>query len=317
MKRFCQEIGRVMMNIRGAGLSERSFGLGGVSLLLAVSVGSISVAQAQTNGILNNNATVNNENSQTSATAIAPEGSPLTGIPIFANYYAIFFGPSVQNPSDFQVTPEGKLDKEKPLLVKNYLTAGYNFNPQWAIAATGYWTWEPTQNHSLTLQDPQARIANNSIISTDEFNWYGDLRAHFPVTSGSRDLDMLAGFQNFNFVSWTPTGSRFTFGSYVSARYNVFGRQGAGNDLELYLAPSINYQMRPNLALTFLYEMGASHFFGDDFGTLNNDGTDFEPGISWEVIPSLTVNPYLNLYPGNKVSWRTTSVGATVSWLMM
>ena len=131
---------------------------------------------------------------QTSAATLSGEDSPVSGLPIFANYYAIFFGPSVQSPSDFQVTPEGKLDANRPLLVKNYLTAGYNIDSHWAIAATGYWTWQPTQGQALQLQDPQARIANNSILGNDNWNWYGDVRAHFPVSSVSRDLDMLAGF---------------------------------------------------------------------------------------------------------------------------
>src|SRR4051794_27245701 len=66
-----------------------------------------------------------------SSSALAPQVSAEGEAPVnpfFANYYGIFYGPSIESPKAFQVSPEGKLDKTKPILVKNYLTAGYSFN---------------------------------------------------------------------------------------------------------------------------------------------------------------------------------------------
>ena len=71
------------------------------------------------------------------------------------------------------------------------------------------------------------------------------------------------------------------------------------------------------MALTFLYEMGASHTYGDDAGNLDNEGTDFQPGVLWRIIPGLEVNPYLNIYTGGKINLATTSFGMTLSWMML
>lgn len=237
--------------------------------------------------------------------------------PLWANYYGIFYGPSVSNPTYYQVSPNGQLDTTRPIFMKNFLTVGYNLNDTWAVAATGWWTTAPIQGQGFILQDPQARIANNSIFHTDEFNWYGDVRAHFPVTYASRELDELAGIQTFHYLSYTGVGSRWTYSLALSARYNIYGNQGSGDDVELYAAPGINFQMTPTFALTCLYEVGANHLYGEVPGVLNNNGTDLEPGISWQILSAVNFNPYLTLFPGNSLNWRSTSVGATLSWIMM
>jgi hypothetical protein len=237
--------------------------------------------------------------------------------PIWANYYGIYYGSSLSDPSSYQATADGARDPNRPVLIKHFVTAGYDFSPEVSIAATGYWVYIPMGGQQMITQDPSARISFNRIVHTDNFNWYGDLRAVFPVTSASRDADLLAAGETFHFVSYSFPDSRWMAGLYAKVRYNYFGKFGSGNDFDVYFAPMANYQISPKLTLTMLYEMGANHYFGQDAYELNNDGTDFQPGIAWSITPSVTFNPYLNLYTGDQVSWKTTSIGATLSWLFL
>lgn len=237
---------------------------------------------------------------------------------VWMNYYGIFYGSSVTDPSRFQTSPYKQQDKDRPVFLKNFVTAGYDLSDRYAIAATGYFTYTPSaSSQQFAMQDPSVRFADNSILYIGGFNWYGDARIHFAVSDASRLNDLLVGFQTFHYFSYTMDNSRWSPGLYASARYNYFGKLGSGVDLDLYLAPAVNYTINDSLALTFLYEMGAGHAYGDDVGVLDNQGTDFQPGVLWHITPNLEVNPYLNVYTGGRISLNNTSFGMTMSWMML
>lgn len=236
---------------------------------------------------------------------------------VWANYYAVYYGSSITNPSRYQSGPYDQKDTTRPIFMKNFLTVGYNLGDNFALAATGYFTFVPGSDQQFNLRDPSLRIADNSILNANGFNWYGDARVHFPVSTTSRMDDMLAGVQTFHFFSYHAPESRLTAGLYASIRYNHFGGYGVGNDVELYAAPAATYDLNSRLALTAMYEMGANHGFGDDPGVLSNDGTAFEPGILWRITNNLEFNPYLNIYTGGRIGLGNTALGATLSWTML
>jgi hypothetical protein len=237
--------------------------------------------------------------------------------PFSLGFYSILYGPSVEHPTSYQPKPTGGDNKDLPVDLRNFLTLAYALDQYLAVSATGYWLYKPVLGQSMTMRDPYARVSYEDIMHFSQATWYGDLRVHFPVTDLSRDQDMLAGVQTYHTLTYPIPGSRFTTALDASARVNVFGSQGRGDDLELYAGPSLSYLLHPNFSLTLLYEMGASHQFGAKAFDLYNDGTVLEPGFSWDILPSLTINPYLNLYTGNKVTLSSTSIGATLSWILL
>jgi len=246
------------------------------------------------------------------------EAKDSTHSPIWLNHYSILYGPSVRNPKSFQPSPKGGPDRERPVLVRNHLTLGYDFSETLLIAGTLPFTWIPVQGHRLEVMDPYVRVGLDHILQNDYLNYYVDLRVHFPVTRESRDQDMLAAFQMFQILTLVPgSNSSLSLDLFGSARTNFFGKQGSGADLELYLAPQLNYQMTSTVALTVLYEMGASHWFGEKPFVFHSDGTDLEPGLSWDVTPKFNLHPYLNIFPSGKVSWDSTSVGLMMNWKML
>ena len=238
--------------------------------------------------------------------------------PFSIRYFSILYGPSVRNPTSFQPTPEGLPDRDRPVLVKNHLTMGYDVSERLLIAGTLPFTWVPVQGQRFEVRDPYLRVGLDHLLRTDLLNYYADLRVHFPVTKDSRNQDMLASVQTFHVLTVTPgTRSNLSLDLFTSARANFFGDQGFGTDLELYLAPELSYQMTPTVGLTILYEMGASHWFGDKPWLFRSDGTDLEPGISWDVSPSFNVHPYMNIFPSGSVSWDSTSVGLMLNWKLL
>ena len=235
---------------------------------------------------------------------------------VYANYYGILYGPSVGDPTSFQPTPQGKRSNI-PVYVRNYGTFGYALDNFFALSATAYWIYVPVRGQQLIMRDPYLRLAMNDIISNESWNYYADVRFHAPVSEVSRDADLVAGLQTFHVLTYTVPNSRFTVGTYGSARMNLFGSRGNGNDLEVYLGPNAAYKITPTVSATMLYEMSLSHGYGNEAFIFTNDGTDLQPGISWDITPKLNVNPYLNIYTGDQVSTRSTSVGMTLSWLFL
>jgi len=231
-----------------------------------------------------------------------------------AGYFAIFYGPGIQSPSAYQPTPYGAKDLDRPILLKNFASVSYNVTSEIAITPTAYWSYAAGAGQGVGFRDPFLRVSDSSIYKNEYgTNWYTDVRFHFPITQLSRDADLRAGFQNFNVVSQDIQGTRFGLGFYLSERVNFYGNQGNGNDLELYAAPNLSYQFSPTVAALVLYEMQGSHAFGQQAFHFNNDGTDLEPGVVWNITPSLMLNPYLNFTTGGAVSLKSTSIGALVS----
>jgi hypothetical protein len=233
------------------------------------------------------------------------------------NYFGILYGPSIQNPTSFQPSTDGTPDRDRPVILKNFLNLGYNVTDHVTVTGSGYWIWEPVMQHQTILQDPFLRVSHNSIFSTDQANLYGDFRVHFPVTSISRENDMKFGLQTVQVLTYAVGTTRLTLGAFGSARYNSFGGMGYGNDLELYAAPNLNYQITPTVALTVLYEMQTSHSFGERPFAFSNDGMDIEPGISWDIRPNLMVNPYLHFPVGKKATFSSTSFGMMLNWALI
>ena len=237
---------------------------------------------------------------------------------ISVNYFALLFGPGIQNSTSYQPTIHGQPDLANPILIKNYLGAGYNISNDIAVTPTAYWAYRPVQGQSMTLQDPYLMVSDAALYHSElGTNWYGDVRFHFPVTAASQAAQLRAGVQTFHYVSQELQGTRVTFGMSSSLRGNFYGRQGYGTDVELYAAPNVSYQITPLLSGLVRYELNGSHNYGDSFTHFNNDGTDIEPGVIWNVTNNLMINPYLNFTTGGSISLSSTSIGAYLNWTMI
>jgi hypothetical protein len=258
------------------------------------------------------------ENRQALASSQSEDEFTLKGWDRFGvNYFLIFYGPSIGEPSSLQPKPDGTPDPDRPLLIKNFGTLSYAVSRDVGISGTIYWMHQPVLGQVITMRDPYVRVSHDRLIKTDNLTLYGDARVHFGLSDFARSNDLLTGFQTFQVLTYDIPGSRLQLGTYGSARLNVYGSQGFGPDVELYVGPNLSYRLGPTVELTLLYEAGMSHFFGDPAGRFYNDGTDLEPGVRWQITPTLMVNPYLNLYTGDRVNLASTSFGMMLNWTLL
>lgn len=227
------------------------------------------------------------------------------------SYFGIFYGPSVLEPSLYQPSETRTQDLTRPILLKNLLTLSYALSEEVAISGTGFWSNEPVQARGFTVRDPYLRLSHNALVQSDVWSLYGDVRVHFPVTHESRQADLLTAVQTFESLSAQAT-EELRLALWASQRANYFGKQGFGNDLELYFAPNLEYAVSDTLAFTLVYEVGTSHFFGEPAFSFSGDGSDVQPGISWSPSPSLNLSPYLNIPTTRSLNLRSTSFGMTL-----
>lgn len=239
--------------------------------------------------------------------------SPLKSIS--AHYFGIFYGPSLENFSVYQPTPEGDNDPEHPIVLQNFLSVGYSFTDEVSLAATGFWTVEPVGEHRVALRDPALRLSHEQLYHTEVVNLYGDVRVRFGVSPYSRDRHVRGSLQTFQNLSFLPPGVQWlTFGVHGLQRATWMGELGSGNDLDLYLGPNLNFRTSDRLSITLLYELYAAHVFGAEAFDFTNDGTDLETSLNWDISPQMSLNPFLRFYPGGKMNLQSTSAGLMFSW---
>jgi hypothetical protein len=230
-----------------------------------------------------------------------------------ANYFGIFYGPSVSDPTSFQPGSNGNPDTSRPLLYKNFLGLGYRITNDISVTPTAYWQWIPVSGGQYAIQDPYIKVADNSVMSYGGFNLYSDVRYHVPVSTYSRAANSFGALQTVQVATYVPDGSRFTYGFFGSALVNFYGTGGYGNDSEWYAGPNVSYQFTPKLAGMLLFEYNLNHTYGDPNDTLREDGYDLQPGLNWDVTSTILFNPYVNIYPAD-ASLKSTSLGFLISW---
>ena len=222
------------------------------------------------------------------------------------HYFGIYYGPSLQKGT------------ERPAFdTRNFLTLNSSVSPDTFLGITAGWNWQGMPTGLATPRDPFLKLARNNIARSGAFSWYGDFRVHLPITSESRQKDLWVGMQSFHYLGWDPGDAGA--GLAISARYNLFGGEGRGDQWEFYGAPNVYWNILPRLAFNLMLEWGAGRPFGEDSRLLLSNGLDLEPGLNWKVSDTLLLSPYLSL-PLDQTSRELSEgpfVGMTLSWQLL
>ncbi len=238
------------------------------------------------------------------------------------SYLNVFYGPSLAKPIA-RVQPDantGALDPTSPLLMKNFLGVGYKINDRLTVTPTFYWLYEPVTPHTFTIRDPYVRLSNSKLLTRGDFNLAADVRVAAPVSDASRDVNRITTIASKQIASYEM--GKLTAGvvSYGAFHLQTKSQNSAGKgvkNLEFYAGPNVEYKLLPTLSVTLLYELGMSHLQGTSLSSFNNDGTDLEPGLSWDITPSINFSPFLDFKTGQRVAADTTTLGAVFTWKLL
>lgn len=231
---------------------------------------------------------------------------------ISMDYWADFRGGPVSNPeSPYTTDASGKYSEDNLINMFNEITTNYRFTENTGVALYVPFVFVPVMGKGFEMADAGIKVFNRGTISSGGFrlNTSGFIQA--PTSEGSRNRNMILSAKFTPSFSFSPTGSRFTFGALTEAK-SYLG-VSTGKDFKFWALPYVNYRISPQFSLNLMYEMETLHMVGDDTFKLGNSSTDLQPGVIWNITPSVSFQPYLRFFTGNRVGWNNMTLCAIVS----
>jgi hypothetical protein len=146
------------------------------------------------------------------------------------------------------------------------------------------------------------------------FESHIDARFYTPIGDMASYWDVYTGFRTSQYSFYSIPKSNWAVGAYTYYRVWVYGPHGHGfrNDMEIYFSPFANYRFNSALSFTLWSDiLQLGHQYGTPWG-FSNLPCDVQPGIKWDISPSLNVNPYLNFIPSH-LAWDAIDVGLVVN----
>lgn len=266
---------------------------------------------------------------QNSSTMSLPgNGAPGILSKFTARVDEVYYGASLSGlgdpnqPNDVQKDAPGA-----PVFIRSNVGLGYKISPDLVAGAVARVDYLPKANNNTLWEDAYLRLMAPKLIDKGAFTAVGDLRFYVPTSHLSRMNGEETAIMTRFVPSYTPTGSRWTYGTIF---YHTWYLRDARVDSvdayatnawssEFYAGPNVSYQMTPTVALSALYEFdavrlsNANGFFNYTSDTHSSNGfTDFEPGVSWDITPNINLNPFLNMYPGSNFSLDTTNINVVL-----
>lgn len=206
-------------------------------------------------------------------------------------------------------------DLQNTTMIRNYVSLAYDLDENLTLAATAYWIYLPTPpdlTPPLYWGDPYLHISRDHVLGSSPINWFTDLSVHFPVSTLSQAVGLFFSLRTYNAVTYTAKNSPLTLGALLSLQFGIFENSNSSNDLDFLVAPNIAYKITDSLSSTLFLEMGAGHQSGDQSLEFSSEGNAIQPGLSWEITPSIIFSPFLNIPVGSHDFTTKVSFGATL-----
>ena len=210
----------------------------------------------------------------------------------------------------------GEEDPGAPVMMKNYVTFGYKLNGDMAVTGTLYWK-HFARERQLTFQDPYVKLTHSKLYRKGNFNLYGELKLAPGITTRSSTAGRVMAITPCLIPSYDLPNSKFSLSLVTSAVFGLFTSDGAGDDLELYMGPQIDYKIKKNVSLFVLYELDSIKAKGTSLSALHGNFADLEPGVSWDITPRMNLTPLLNISTGNKVALDTTQLLVSFTYKLL
>jgi len=292
----------------------------------AVQAPAAAQQKTTTDAIVTSAASANSIADPQNVSTMSVPGTSASGIlsKFTARMDEVYYGASLAGLGDAnQPNDINKNAAGDPVFIRSNASLGYKVSPDLVAGGVARVDYLPKNNNDTLWEDAYLRLLAPKMINKGNFTAIGDLRFYVPTSHLSRENGLMTGITTRFVPTYTPTGSRLTFGTiFYHTLYIHDARVDSVNatatnawSSEFYAGPNIAYQLTPTVSLTALYEFDAVRM-ANASGLLNytsdthtgNGYTDFEPGVNWDITSNIYVNPFLNMYPGSDFSLDTTNI---------
>lgn len=227
------------------------------------------------------------------------------------SYFAYLNGPSIAGTATDTVDYDGQADGKVNL--DGYVTGGYRFVNKQALTLTA------PVNHAYskgtTIGDLYLRYSGIKFIDAGALTGTGGVRYYAPTTSDSRGKGLLGSLRPEMSISYEVPNTRLTLSNFAFLRvYAYDNAEREGTDYRIYIAPNAEYKLMDNLSATAWVDLfDLKHTRGDGRALkFSNSNVTSQVGVNWDVIKDVSLNPYINVFPGNLTA-NTSSLGMIIS----
>ncbi|MBU6376725.1 MAG: hypothetical protein KGQ59_12055 [Bdellovibrionales bacterium] len=199
---------------------------------------------------------------------------------------------------------------------QNTFALGYKLNQGWSTSAAFNFGYSPSASEEpLTLLDPYVAIANYSLIERKNFSFGGFLRLYAPASEAAQAANLITKARFGLVQEYQIAKSRWSLSLYSFAQTYIYGssRSASAKRLVLFTEPSINYQIRPTLSASLVYDMDTTNRHGASALSFAESTTALIPTLTWSATRWLKVEPSLTLSTGSRVALDTTTANLALS----
>jgi len=227
------------------------------------------------------------------------------------SYFGVYRGGALSDlGSAVNPTATGSPDLTSPQGVESLITTGYKINKNLMLGAITHFTYYPFLNPigsdtRFQMLDPILMLSQSDIINRNGFKLSARLHVFLPLSKDDILLQqhLATAISPTLIINYDVPHSSLSLGIYGYVRgYIPNGDANAdANSYKLYAAPNASYQISRTLAATLwvdLVQAVRTQNTGFISG-MQNGPVDIEPGINWDITKNISINPVINIYPGN------------------
>jgi hypothetical protein len=234
---------------------------------------------------------------------------------LYAHLFTVYHGASLGDAgSSYTLDRTGKVNKLYSAYLDNTLTTAYLIDRESGIGIgpeVPFLLMQANGQHFI-LGDVGIKAFDKKTASIYGVNLSTNLIIQAPTSDSSRARHMSLAVKTTPSVRYAVPHSNFKIGSWTEAKA-WFGVT-KDRTFKLWAAPYVNYAFNDKFSLNVQYEMEARHYVSDrSFFDLTNYQTDLEPGVIVNITPHLMLNPYVQIFTGNKITVDNTAIGATLN----
>jgi opacity protein-like surface antigen len=250
----------------------------------------------------------------TSETTVKPSAPNPLLEKLYFNYFATYHGASLDDMgANYTLDHMGKrtTSPNSRINFDGDVTAAYLVTKNIGIGAYIPFLLVPAPGQHFVLGDVGAKIFDRHTVTGGGFNLATNLMIQAPTNDYSKLRGMDLALKTTPSIRYNIPHSNFAVGSWTEMKAYL----GVNFDktFKLWAGPYVSYNFSDSFALNVEYEMEADHYKNKPTFDFTNYQTDLMPGVVWNITPRFMVNPYVQLFTGNKVTLENSALGAVIN----
>jgi hypothetical protein len=238
---------------------------------------------------------------------------------LYLNYFGTFNGPGLTSFDNTHSLDNKGLTNTSTKTAYGHInfdseiTAAYLITKDIGVGPVVPFIFYPTQGYGAVLGDLGVKAFDKHLVSTPNLGVYANLILQVPSSDLSKANQMDFAIKTTPSFRYYLRDSRFAVGAWTEAKAYL-GVKDRIKSFKLYADPYLNYQLTGPLSLNLGFEIEADHFAGVDgafaFKTVK---TDLQPGLVYMISPKIILNPFIQFFTYDQLSFDRAALSATLT----